>query len=61
MQSLNDGDILIVCNIKDIWDGDENAYDKFFEQPTMKTLYRYEGCSQGNSLGHQPSHVGFTG
>jgi len=32
-----------------------------FEQLATKTLYKYEGCSQGNSLGHQPSHVGFIG
>jgi len=26
-----------------------------------KTMYMYGGCSHGNGLGHQPSHVDFIG
>jgi hypothetical protein len=57
---MTDGDILITCSIMSIWDGDENVYDKVLKQLAMKTLYRYGGCSQGNSLGHQFNHMGFT-
>jgi hypothetical protein len=27
----------------------------------MKTMYKYKGCSQGNSLSHQANHVVFIG
>jgi hypothetical protein len=59
MQVVNDGDILIVYNIiwyMGLW---WKCFWQCFKQPTIKTLYKYGGCSQGNSPSHQPSHMVF--